>query len=268
MAGPPVRFSDRRVAKVGGALVAARVEGTLGSPTNVTLVDAKGIRRTTLDVDADWWPGSPLWRGQVRQAPRVRCRCAPILNGYDLAYRGMPRQGLRLHRARGGAGRADAGEGRAPIPPSCCSARCRAWSRRSTSPHGQEVKAGEALCVVEAMKMENILRAERDGGGQVHQGQGRRQPGGRCRDHGVCVGVSAAAQRATACTRFHKVAFRRSGRVEPLTLDPTALAYCLQWQHGGHDQLEPKMILHVAGAASALRGRVSCRVRDCRGRAL
>jgi propionyl-CoA carboxylase alpha chain len=28
---------------------------------------------------------------------------------------------------------------------------------------GQEVKAGEALCVVEAMKMENILRAERDG---------------------------------------------------------------------------------------------------------
>ena len=25
------------------------------------------------------------------------------------------------------------------------------------------VKAGEALCVVEAMKMENILRAERDG---------------------------------------------------------------------------------------------------------
>jgi propionyl-CoA carboxylase alpha chain len=28
---------------------------------------------------------------------------------------------------------------------------------------GQEVKAGEALCVVEAMKMENVLRAERDG---------------------------------------------------------------------------------------------------------
>ena len=28
---------------------------------------------------------------------------------------------------------------------------------------GQEVKAGEALAVVEAMKMENLLRAERDG---------------------------------------------------------------------------------------------------------
>ena len=28
---------------------------------------------------------------------------------------------------------------------------------------GQEVKAGEALMVVEAMKMENVLRAELDG---------------------------------------------------------------------------------------------------------
>ena len=28
---------------------------------------------------------------------------------------------------------------------------------------GQEVKAGEALAVVEAMKMQNVLRAERDG---------------------------------------------------------------------------------------------------------
>jgi propionyl-CoA carboxylase alpha chain len=28
---------------------------------------------------------------------------------------------------------------------------------------GAEVKAGDALAVVEAMKMENILRAERDG---------------------------------------------------------------------------------------------------------
>jgi propionyl-CoA carboxylase alpha chain len=28
---------------------------------------------------------------------------------------------------------------------------------------GQKVRAGEALAVVEAMKMENVLRAERDG---------------------------------------------------------------------------------------------------------
>jgi propionyl-CoA carboxylase alpha chain len=28
---------------------------------------------------------------------------------------------------------------------------------------GQEIKAGEPLCTIEAMKMENVLRAERDG---------------------------------------------------------------------------------------------------------
>ena len=28
---------------------------------------------------------------------------------------------------------------------------------------GQEVKVGQTLCILEAMKMENVLRAERDG---------------------------------------------------------------------------------------------------------
>ncbi len=28
---------------------------------------------------------------------------------------------------------------------------------------GQDVKAGEAVCIVEAMKMQNIIRAEADG---------------------------------------------------------------------------------------------------------
>ncbi|MBM3522740.1 MAG: acetyl/propionyl/methylcrotonyl-CoA carboxylase subunit alpha [Alphaproteobacteria bacterium] len=38
---------------------------------------------------------------------------------------------------------------------------------------GQEVKAGEELCIVEAMKMENILRAERDGVvGKLHAAVG------------------------------------------------------------------------------------------------
>jgi propionyl-CoA carboxylase alpha chain len=27
----------------------------------------------------------------------------------------------------------------------------------------QEVKSGEAVCIIEAMKMQNIIRAERDG---------------------------------------------------------------------------------------------------------
>ena len=38
---------------------------------------------------------------------------------------------------------------------------------------GQEVKAGEELAVVEAMKMENVLRAEHDGVvAKLHAGTG------------------------------------------------------------------------------------------------
>ena len=37
------------------------------------------------------------------------------------------------------------------------------WHQRSIDvKEGQEVKVGETLAVVEAMKMENVLRAERD----------------------------------------------------------------------------------------------------------
>ena len=52
---------------------------------------------------------------------------------------------------------------------------------------GDEVFDGQALCMVEAMKMENVLRAERKA--RVAQGprQARRQPRGRRRDPGVRV---------------------------------------------------------------------------------
>ena len=43
-----------------------------------------------------------------------------------------------------------------------CCARCRASSSAIAVKEGQEVKAGEPLCMVEAMKMENVLLAERD----------------------------------------------------------------------------------------------------------
>ena len=54
---------------------------------------------------------------------------------------------------------------------------------------GQEVKAGETLAVVEAMKMENVLRAERDGTVKKLHAKAGRQPRGRCGDLGVCVKI-------------------------------------------------------------------------------
>jgi propionyl-CoA carboxylase alpha chain len=161
MAGPAVRFSSRRFADVGGTLVAARVEGTLGHPTRVTLVDARSIRRAGLDVDADWWPGNPVWRGRVGER-RVAVQVRPILNGYDLAYRGT-RAKVRVYTEREAQLAALMLE---KAPPDTSRLLLCPMPGRVKAVHvaeGQEVKAGDPLCVVEAMKMENILRAERDG---------------------------------------------------------------------------------------------------------
>ena len=54
---------------------------------------------------------------------------------------------------------------------------------------GQEVKAGETLAVVEAMKMQNVLRAERDGTVKKIYASRRRDAGGGCADSGICVAI-------------------------------------------------------------------------------
>ncbi|MBO0763889.1 MAG: acetyl/propionyl/methylcrotonyl-CoA carboxylase subunit alpha [Hyphomicrobiaceae bacterium] len=160
MAGPAVRFSDRRYADVGGTLVAARVEGTLGNPTKVTLVDAKSIRRATLNVDADWWPGQPVWRGKVGDRC-VTVQVRPIHNGYELSYRGVRAKTL-VYTEREAQLAALTPE-KAPADTSkLLLCPMPGLVKAVHVSEGQEVKAGEALCVVEAMKMENILRAERD----------------------------------------------------------------------------------------------------------
>jgi propionyl-CoA carboxylase alpha chain len=161
MAGPAVRFASRRVADVAGVRVAARVEGTLGHPAKVTLVDAKGIRRTSLDVDADWWPGNPLWRGLVGNR-RVTVQVRPILNGFDLTYRGVQAK-TYVYTEREASLAALMPKKAAPDMSKLLLCPMPGLVKAIHVVEGQEVKNGQALCVVEAMKMENILRAERDG---------------------------------------------------------------------------------------------------------
>ncbi len=67
----------------------------------------------------------------------------------------------RHAEARGGAGKADAGEDTAGyVETLLCPMPGLIVSINVTK--GQEVKAGETLAIVEAMKMENVLRADRD----------------------------------------------------------------------------------------------------------
>ena len=160
MAGPAVRFASRRFARSAARWWLTRVEGTLGNPTKVTFVDAKGKRREPLDVDADWWPGQPVWTGMVHGQP-VSVQVRAILNGYDLAYRGV-RAKAHVYTEREAALAALMPEKAPPDTSKLLLCPMPGLVKAIHVAAGQEVKAGEALCVVEAMKMENILRAERE----------------------------------------------------------------------------------------------------------
>jgi propionyl-CoA carboxylase alpha chain len=112
-------------------------------------------------VVSDWRPGEPLWSGTVDHDP-VAVQVRPVPNGFDLSHRGCEVRAyvftereaevarLVLPRKVAGGGKAV----RCPMPGQVISVAVK---------EGQEVKAGEVLAVVEAMKMENVLRAERDG---------------------------------------------------------------------------------------------------------
>jgi propionyl-CoA carboxylase alpha chain len=86
----------------------------------------------------------------------------PIPNGYDLSYRGA-RAKTRVYTEREAQLAALMPEKAPPDTSRLLLCPMPGLVKAIHVAEGQEVKAGEALCVVEAMKMENILRAERDG---------------------------------------------------------------------------------------------------------
>jgi propionyl-CoA carboxylase alpha chain len=110
---------------------------------------------------SSWVPGLPLWAGTCDGAP-VAVHVRMIPNGFELAYRGIEAKAFvytereaRYARLMPAKTLSDSGKSvRCPMPGLVISLAVA---------EGQEVKAGETLAVVEAMKMQNVLRAERDG---------------------------------------------------------------------------------------------------------
>jgi propionyl-CoA carboxylase alpha chain len=160
MEGPVVRFASRRVAQIGAARLSAQVEGSFAGPVEITFLPGQGKRRAALEVHSEWWPGEPVWTGTVDGRPAA-VQVRPILNGYELSRRGVR---IRAHVYT---------EREAELaalmlqkaPPDTSKLLLCPMPGQVKAIHvavGQEVKTGEALCVVEAMKMENILRAERE----------------------------------------------------------------------------------------------------------
>jgi propionyl-CoA carboxylase alpha chain len=112
-------------------------------------------------VVSDWKPGAPVWSGAVDGHPAtVQVRAIP--NGFALSYRGVETRAYVYTEREAGYARlmpvrktGDTGKQVVcPMPGLVVSIAVK---------EGQEVKAGETVAVVEAMKMENVLRAEIDG---------------------------------------------------------------------------------------------------------
>jgi propionyl-CoA carboxylase alpha chain len=120
-----------------------------------------GGDRTRHLLASRWTPGDPLWSGTFDEKP-IHVQITPILNGFALSHRGVEVRAYVYTAREAEAARqmpekkaADNGKAvRCPMPGLVVTVAVT---------EGQEVKAGEALAVVEAMKMENVLRAERDG---------------------------------------------------------------------------------------------------------
>ena len=88
MDGTGVHFSLDRIVQIGDVQKPVSVEGRLGEVINVTLRDKEGNPLDVLEIASKWWPGQPVWSGLVRDRS-VSVQVRPILNGYDLAYRGI-----------------------------------------------------------------------------------------------------------------------------------------------------------------------------------
>ena len=112
-------------------------------------------------LQSNWKPGEAVWQGNINGLPAaVQVRFIP--NGFRLAHRGFEVSAYVFTESEATAARlmpvvtaADTGKKLlCPMPGLVVSIAVN---------EGQEVKAGETLAVVEAMKMQNVLRAERDG---------------------------------------------------------------------------------------------------------
>ena len=149
-----LRFELKRAVLLGKTRIDVEVEPREDA-VDVVFADGRRLR-----VDSPWTPGEPVWRGDIEEKPVV-VQVRAILNGFALAHRGVA-VAARVYTQREAAlaalmiERKGADQSRAllcPMPGLVKSIAVR---------EGQEVKAGEPLCMVEAMKMENVLLAERD----------------------------------------------------------------------------------------------------------
>jgi propionyl-CoA carboxylase alpha chain len=127
----------------------------------VRFAGADGALGNPHQLVSSWVPGEPVWQGTI-DGHFVAMQVRPIANGFRLAHQGFEVAVSVFTESEAKAARlmpvstaTDTGKKLlCPMPGLVVSIAVA---------EGQEVKSGETLAVVEAMKMQNVLRAERDG---------------------------------------------------------------------------------------------------------
>jgi propionyl-CoA carboxylase alpha chain len=149
-----VSFELKRAVLLGRTRVDVEVEPREDG-VDIAFADGRRLR-----VDSPWTPGEPVWRGRIEEKP-VAVQARAILNGFVLAHRGVV-VAARVYTRREAALAALMIERKGENCSRALLCPMPGLVRSIAVREGQEVKAGEALCMVEAMKMENVLFAERD----------------------------------------------------------------------------------------------------------
>ena len=160
MHGEPVRFSQERTVVLGGVAQDVHVDGTYDGPTEITLLDENDNSQGRIHAESDWWFGQPIWFGTL-DGITVAVQVRPILNGYDLSFRGIHLPAYVYSQRESELAELMPVK-EAPDTSMMLLCPMPGLLVSLAVEEGQEIKTGEILCTVEAMKMENVLRAERD----------------------------------------------------------------------------------------------------------
>src|SRR3954447_18712105 len=159
MTGREVTRERRRAVRLGDRWlsldVAREAEGIA-----VHIVGNAGDVGAARVLISSWKPGEPVWTGVI-DGQSVAVQVRTVTNGFVLAHRGVETRAFVYTEREAAAARL------MPVkkPPDTAKwllCPMPGLVRSIEVKEGQEVKIGETLAVVEAMKMENVLRAERD----------------------------------------------------------------------------------------------------------
>ncbi|MGZ8395741.1 MAG: acetyl-CoA carboxylase biotin carboxylase subunit [Rhodoplanes sp.] len=159
MPSPHVTHERRRIVSLGRMEIELEVEReSNGIAVHFIEEGRRGRKRYT---ESGWKPGEPVWQGVIDDDP-IAVQLRPIPNGYEFAYHGVDVKAFVYMPWEATAARI------MPAKPEARSAKqvlcpMPGLVLSIAVEQGQEVKTGETLAIVEAMKMENVIRAERDG---------------------------------------------------------------------------------------------------------